>query len=175
MNVFFYNSDTGIIPFNIKIAGIGNSTKLRGFIKTFLLRNSIHLEIIYAHVAKNLVYINNVRKLDIFAINMMVNSTSIMLQTPVSTSIRLSSTEISCHKSNHDAFDEHEHQNDIYTLSKFCVNGSDWSNLECIHDIDEQSFSRNILGIWAIIVSVVGIIGNVLTLLAVPFAADRKR
>ena len=96
----------------------------------------------------------------------MVNSTDIMLQIPVTTSISFSSTEISCHKSN---------QNGIYTLSKFCVNGSDWSNLECIHDIDEQSFSRNILGIWAIVVSVAGIIGNVLTLLAVPFAADRKR
>ena len=54
MNVFFYNSDIGIIPFNIKIAGIGNSTKHRGFIKK-LLRNSIHLEIINAHVATNLI------------------------------------------------------------------------------------------------------------------------
>ena len=89
-----------------------------------------------------------------------------MLFTPVNTSINLSSTQITCDKSN---------QNDVYTLSKFCVNGSDWSNLECIHDIEEQSFSRNILGIWAIIVSVAGIIGNVLTLLAVPFAANRKR
>ena len=99
-------------------------------------------------------------------VRQLFNSTNIMLFTPVNTSINLSSTQITCDKSN---------QNDVYTLSKFCVNGSDWSNLECIHDIEEQSFSRNILGIWAIIVSVAGIIGNVLTLLAVPFAADRKR
>ena len=89
-----------------------------------------------------------------------------MLHTPASTSINFSSTPITCDKDN---------QNDIYTLSKFCVNGSDWSNLECIHDIDEQSLSRNALGIWAIVVSLAGIIGNVLTLLAVPFAANRKR
>ena len=88
------------------------------------------------------------------------------LGSPVDTSINLSSTQITCDKSN---------QNDVYILSKYCVNGSDWINLDCIHDIDEQSLSRNALGIWAIVVSLAGIMGNVLTLLAVPFAAKRKR
>ena len=89
-----------------------------------------------------------------------------MLFTPVNTSINLISTQITCDKSN---------QNDVYILSKFCVNGSDWINLDCIHDIDKQSLSRNALDIWAIVVSLAGITGNVLTLLEVPFAAKRKR
>ena len=64
---------------------------------------------------------------------------------------------------------------DIYILSKTCVNGSDWKEFECIYDLDHQIFSRRALGAWAIIVSFVGVFGNTLMLLSVPFAASRKR
>ena len=65
--------------------------------------------------------------------------------------------------------------NDIYTLSKLCVNGSNWNEFECIYGLEHQRFSRRALGVWAIIVSLVGVFGNTLTLLSVPFAALRKR
>ena len=60
-----------------------------------------------------------------------------------------------------------DNPNDIYTLSKICVNGSNWDEFECIYDLDHQIFSRRAIGVWAIIVSFVGVFGNILILLSV--------
>ena len=65
----------------------------------------------------------------------------------------------------------------IYLLSKLCVNGSNTDNLECIQNYNDITYwvLRKLLGIWSILVGSLGISGNLLTLLAIPYAAKRKR
>ena len=45
----------------------------------------------------------------------------------------------------------------------------------CINLLDDRRSWRVALGIWSIIVTVVGVIGNIFTLLAIPYAAQRQR
>ena len=54
------------------------------------------------------------------------------------------------------------------------VNGS-FDVSFCINLLDDRRSWRVALGIWAIIVTVVGVIGNIFTLLAIPYAAQRQR
>ena len=65
----------------------------------------------------------------------------------------------------------------VYLLSKLCVDGSYVEHLECIKNIDDTTnlLIRNLLGIWSVLVGSFGIAGNLLTLLAIPYAARRKR
>ena len=44
---------------------------------------------------------------------------------------------------------------------------------DCIPNEDKQY--RTALGIWALINAIIGILGNMLTLLAIPYAARKKR
>ena len=66
--------------------------------------------------------------------------------------------------------------NAIHLLSKLCVNGS---NIDGVHDCFDKSMMhcpyRKSLGVWAIIIIVIGVLGNLLTLLAVPYAARHRR
>ena len=98
--------------------------------------------------------------------NDMVNIEDIMQNPTPGILTDLNSVQINC---------DIDNRNDIYALSKLCVNGSDWNEFECIADLDHQRISRRALGVWAIIVSFVGVLGNILMLLSVPFAARRKR
>ena len=45
----------------------------------------------------------------------------------------------------------------------------------CINLLDDRRSWRMALGIWSIIVTVVGLFGNIFTLLAIPYAAQRQR
>ena len=60
----------------------------------------------------------------------------------------------------------------IYSI--LCVNGSFNASL-CLPDIDETRPWRIALGVWTLFVIIVGILGNVFTLLAIPYAARRQR
>ena len=72
----------------------------------------------------------------------------------------------------------------IAILSTLCVNGSfdfdlcngcdgGMENL-CLPEDEKRSW-RIALGIWGLVVSFIGVVGNIFTLLAVPFAAQRQR
>ena len=65
----------------------------------------------------------------------------------------------------------------IYLLSKLCVNGSNTANVECVQNYNDISYLvlRKLVGLWSILVGSLGISGNLLTLLAIPYAAKRKR
>ena len=63
-------------------------------------------------------------------------------------------------------------KDNIYELSKLCVNGSDDGTLDCL--LDHNPY-HTALGIWAVFVIVFAVLGNLLTLLAIPYAAHRKR
>ena len=43
----------------------------------------------------------------------------------------------------------------------------------CISKEDKKY--RMALGIWALVIAIIGILGNILTLLAIPYAARKKR
>ena len=61
-----------------------------------------------------------------------------------------------------------------YYLSKLCVNGS-YEETLCIPELDRQLPYRVALGVWGLIVMVFGVIGNLLTLLSIPYAAQKQR
>lgn len=65
----------------------------------------------------------------------------------------------------------------IFLLSKMCVNGSNAENVECVRNYNDISYLvlRKLVGLWSILVGSLGISGNLLTLLAIPYAAKRKR
>ena len=65
----------------------------------------------------------------------------------------------------------------IYLLSKLCVNGSNTENVECVQNYNDVTYVvlRKLVGLWSIFVGSLGISGNLLTLLAIPYAAKRKR
>jgi len=62
-------------------------------------------------------------------------------------------------------------------LSKLCVNGSNTENVECVQNYNDVTYVvlRKLVGLWSIFVGSLGISGNLLTLLAIPYAAKRKR
>ena len=51
--------------------------------------------------------------------------------------------------------------------SEMCIRDS------CIPKEDKKY--RMVLGIWALVIAIIGILGNILTLLAIPYAARKKR
>ena len=65
----------------------------------------------------------------------------------------------------------------IFLLSELCVNGTSTDEVECIQDYNDITywFLRKLVGIWSILVGSLGFLGNLLTLLAIPYAAKRKR
>ena len=63
----------------------------------------------------------------------------------------------------------------VYILSQMCINGSDTSTIECVRSDDVATMVlRYGHGGWLIIIAIVGILGNLTTLLSIPFAARRK-
>ena len=61
---------------------------------------------------------------------------------------------------------------DIYSLSDACNSVEiDWEQLDCV----PSSKWRVAVGVWCIFVLISGIIGNVLTLLAIPHAKKKRR
>ena len=63
----------------------------------------------------------------------------------------------------------------IYLLNEMCTNGSDSSLLECYKDHGPTTdASRISTGMWHIFIALVGIFGNITTLIAIPDAAKRK-
>ena len=66
--------------------------------------------------------------------------------------------------------------NQVYLLNQLCTNGSDSTSLECYkYQGPMTDTSRLATGIWHIVIALVGIFGNVTTLIALPYAAKRKR
>ena len=66
--------------------------------------------------------------------------------------------------------------NQLYLLNQLCTNGSDSALLECYKNQGPMTdISRLATGIWHISIAFIGIFGNVTTLIALPYAAKRKR
>ena len=64
----------------------------------------------------------------------------------------------------------------MYLLNELCTNGSNSSNLECYKDHGPMTeASRIITGAWYIFIAFIGIFGNLTTLVAIPYAAKKKR
>ena len=64
----------------------------------------------------------------------------------------------------------------IVKLSATCVRAVNISDLECIKNNDDiKSLIRRILGAWAVLITICGTAGNLLTLVAIPHAASHKR
>ena len=63
-------------------------------------------------------------------------------------------------------------QNDVYNVSDFCLsnNGNDPI---CRPEIDTTLL--NVAGYWCIVNAIIGFSGNLLTLLAIPYASRHKR
>ena len=59
----------------------------------------------------------------------------------------------------------------FYNLSKFCTGYHENAPDNCIPPADH----RRALGVWASIIAVIGVLGNMLTLLAIPYAAQKER
>ena len=62
----------------------------------------------------------------------------------------------------------------IGTLSRLCTDGT-YNKTLCIPDLEEQSTYRAGLGAWGLVVVFFGVFGNLMTLMAVPYAGKRKR
>ena len=70
----------------------------------------------------------------------------------------------------------------VEIMSHYCVNGSashlsqnDWNKL-CFPTYDAQNgLGQKIAGIWGLLVMIIGIVGNLLTLVAVPYAKWKRR
>ena len=64
----------------------------------------------------------------------------------------------------------------IYILNELCTNGSDSTMLECYKNHGPMTdVGRLLTGIWHILIGLIGIFGNVTTLIALPIAAKKKR
>ena len=65
---------------------------------------------------------------------------------------------------------------DIHSLSQYCTSGSKISSHECFKFYSNATdLIRQISGIWLLIVGTVGILGNLATLITIPYAAKKKR
>ena len=65
---------------------------------------------------------------------------------------------------------------DIYWLSRICLNGSHSNQSECVKFYDSNvSIIRKGIGIWFLLVAILGTFGNLMTLIAIPYAARHKR
>ena len=65
--------------------------------------------------------------------------------------------------------------NNVSFLSKACVDGTDDGTLDCLPHEEIEVICRIVLGVWGIITIIIGVFGNVLTLVAIPYAAYKKR
>lgn len=65
---------------------------------------------------------------------------------------------------------------DVVLLSTLCINGTDTSNVDCVPHLNESLLVifRYIFGIGIILIAIVGIFGNLATLISLPFAVKRK-
>ena len=70
--------------------------------------------------------------------------------------------------------DENSDKLHIGYLSQLCTNGS-YNEGVCIAHLDEDIYGRTALGVWGMIVVLLGVIGNLSTLIAIPYAWKRKR
>ena len=66
-----------------------------------------------------------------------------------------------------------------FWLSHICTNGSDITNYECYNKYYFESPTpyviRKGLGVWLILVGIIGGLGNLYTLISIPFAASRNK
>lgn len=76
-------------------------------------------------------------------------------------------------------FDNITHCNgyrNIIILSEICVSSFNSTLYECIRSSDNiKSILRTLMGIWSLLILVCGTFGNLLTLVAIPYAAKHKR
>jgi hypothetical protein len=61
---------------------------------------------------------------------------------------------------------------EMYNLSTYCLTANS-SDSRCVPDID--AWLIEVAGVWCIINAVIGFTGNLLTLLAIPYASRHKR
>ena len=65
-----------------------------------------------------------------------------------------------------------------FWLSYICTNGSDTTGFECYNDYYTQSKTayviRKGLGVWLVLIGILGAFGNFYTLLSIPFASKKK-
>ena len=66
-----------------------------------------------------------------------------------------------------------ENKTHIAILSNLCSNGHFREDL-CVPENEKRPW-RIALGAWALVIALIGICGNIFTLLAVPYAARRQR
>ena len=61
------------------------------------------------------------------------------------------------------------------TIGKLCVNGSDTTLVECVKYTDQASLVlKYIQGVWFLLIFILGTIGNLATLICIPFAVKKK-
>ena len=65
---------------------------------------------------------------------------------------------------------------DIYWLSRICINGTYSNEFECVKFYSQSvTIIRKGIGIWFLCVAILGTFGNLMTLIAIPYAARHKR
>ena len=62
----------------------------------------------------------------------------------------------------------------LFNLSNLCTNGT-YNETRCIPDLEERIPFRVGMGVWGIIVVLFGVLGNLITLISVPYASKRQR
>jgi hypothetical protein len=64
----------------------------------------------------------------------------------------------------------------VYFLNQICSKGFDIGHNECTKDYGRVTDVAGIIsGTWHICIGIIGIFGNIITLIAIPYAAERKR
>ena len=64
---------------------------------------------------------------------------------------------------------------DAIKVCKLCGNTCQSETIDCSQYELRECTYRQILGLWAVFIIIFGILGNLLTLLAIPYAARKKR
>ena len=69
----------------------------------------------------------------------------------------------------------HELENTIHYMSKKCLDAWTWDNGTDIEECFPNSTLVNLACIWCSVNGFIGLVGNLLTIFAIPYAARRKK
>ena len=64
---------------------------------------------------------------------------------------------------------------DVILVCKRCGNSCFSEDIKCSSYALRECTYRQLLGLWAVFIIIFGVLGNLLTLLAIPYAARKKR
>ena len=66
-------------------------------------------------------------------------------------------------------------ENTIHHMSKKCLDAWTWNNGTDVEECFPNSTLVNLAGIWCSVNGFIGLVGNILTILAIPYAARRNK